>query len=149
MNIKQLFLAVISTATLSSCGATYFPPARNQYPSPTKPSTTNVMSRSDVEREYAELMKTYKPPTADVLNDLLNDSDPSSPTVSITIKNDSSCNMVFNITGNGITTKIPIAAGQMGYTMLKRGPYQLSGMVCNKIYRQNVNITDSHRITLQ
>lgn len=141
--MKKLLVVTGISCILTSCNVNYGGyPARNPYPNNNSASTANT------EREYNELIKTYKPETADVLNDLLNE-DASGPRTSISIENLSRCNMVLTISGNNFFKKIPIAAGKIGYTMLpKNQNYRLSGMVCNSSYQSTKFITSSYSIKL-
>jgi hypothetical protein len=130
---------------LISCSASY-----SSYPSypirtPSCPGST-VMS---TEREYAELIKTYKPETADVLTDLLNEDSPSNPRTSISVENKSPCNMVLTVSSTGFLKKIPIGSGKVGYTMVpKNRNYRLSGMLCNSSYDSTKYITTSYAIKI-
>lgn len=109
------------------------------------PSNNSV---SQTEREYQNLMKTYKSETAEVLTDLLNDST-DNPKTSITVKNKSRCNMVLTISGKNYYKKIPIGANKIGTAMvLKNQNYNFSGMVCNSVYQKTKYITGSFSITL-
>lgn len=109
------------------------------------PSNNSV---SQTEREYQNLMKTYKSETAEVLTDLLNDST-DNPKTSITVKNKSRCNMVLIISGKNYYKKIPIGANKIGTAMvLKNQNYNFSGMVCNSVYQKTKYITGSFSITL-
>ncbi|MET3035142.1 DUF6759 domain-containing protein [Chryseobacterium sp. NRRL B-14859] len=142
--MKKLLVFAGASFLLTGCSVNYGGyPIRNPYP-----TRNSGNSSANVEREYNELMKTYKPETTDVLNDLLNE-DPSSPKTSISIENQSRCNMVLTISGNNFFKKIPITAGKMGYTMLPRNQnYRLSGMVCNSSYQSTKFITSSYSIKL-
>lgn len=140
---KLLFFTGLSII-LTSCNVNYGNyPIRNPYPS------GNSGTAASTEREYSELIKTYKPETADVLNDLLNNDDPGSTRTSLSIENQSSCNMVLTVSGNNFFKKIPIAAGKIGYTMLpKNQNYRLSGMVCSSSYQSTKYITTSYSVKL-
>ncbi|MCW3160331.1 DUF6759 domain-containing protein [Chryseobacterium oryctis] len=140
---------ILSLLSLSSCSINYNSnyPARNQYPR-TSTSTTGNNSMSQTEREYQTLIKTYKSETAEVLTDLLNDSS-DSPKTSITVENNSRCNMVLTISGNNYFKKIPIGAGKIGSAMvMKNQNYNLSGMLCNSVYQKTKYITSSYNVTL-
>nr|WP_315025781.1 DUF6759 domain-containing protein [uncultured Chryseobacterium sp.] len=143
--MKKLLVIVASSLILTSCNVNYGSyPVRNPYPS------NNSGSAANTEREYNELIKTHKPETADVLNDLLNDDDPGSSRTSISVTNNSSCNMVLTVSGNNFFKKIPIAAGKTGYTMVpKNQNYSLSGMLCNSRYQSTKYISSSYSITLR
>lgn len=140
------FSGIIIFLVLSSCNANY----RTNYPPRISyPRVSNSSSASQVEREYNALIKSYKPETADVLNDLLNDDSPDNPKTSITIENKSRCNMVLTISGNNYFKKIPIAAGKIGSAMVpKNQNYNLSGTVCESVYQKTKFITSSYNITL-
>ncbi|RMZ58165.1 competence protein ComL [Chryseobacterium nematophagum] len=126
---------------VNSCTMNNYP-IRNNYPNYSNSSSANT------EREYNELLKTYKPETADVLTDLLNGSS-DSPQTSISIENKSRCNMVLTVSGNNFYRKIPIGAGKIGYAMIpKNQNYKLSGMVCQSAYSSSKYITNSYAITL-
>lgn len=105
-------------------------------------------SSVDTEREYNELMKTYKPPTEEALNDLLNENSDSSKTT-VMFRNASSCNLVLTISGNGFYEKIPIGAGKLGYAVVQKGSYNLSSLVCRSIYRGTKNFTTAVTVTLK
>ena len=144
MKKKLVFSGIITSMLLMSCSVNY-----NNYPvRKTYPSTSNTSSVVNTEREYNELLKTHKPETTEVLNDLLNDSSGSIKT-SFSVENKSRCNMVLTISGNNYYKKIPIGAGKIGYVMLpKNQSYQLSGMVCNSVYQSTKFISKSYSITL-
>ncbi|MFL9834864.1 DUF6759 domain-containing protein [Chryseobacterium terrae] len=142
-----LFLPII--LFLNSCGST-----SNHNNQPVrKPSTTsNTETKTDTsiqtEREYQALLKTYKPETAEVLNSLLNSSS-NSPEVSISVENKSNCNMVLTISGKNYFKKIPIAKNKTGSAMIpKNQNYNLSGMLCNSVYKKTKYITNSFSIKL-
>lgn len=141
-----LFSGFILAIVLSSCNANYTTssPAKRSYPR----TTSSTSSASQTEREYSTLIKTYKPETAEVLTDLLNDSS-DSPKTSVTIENKSRCNMVITISGNNYFKKIPIGAGKIGYAMVpKNQNYNLSGRVCESVYQKTKFITGSYNISL-
>lgn len=145
MKKKLIFSAITISLVLVSCSVNY-----NNYPArKTYPPTSNTSSSSvNTEREYNELLKTYKSETADVLNDLLNGSSDSSKT-SFSVENKSRCNMVLTISGNNYYKKIPIGANKIGSVMLpKNQSYKLSGMVCNSVYQSTKYISSSYSITL-
>ncbi|MEG0926571.1 MULTISPECIES: DUF6759 domain-containing protein [Chryseobacterium] len=144
--MKKLLALTGISLILTSCSANYGGyPIRNPYP-----TNNSGGSAANTAREYNELIKTYKPETAEVLSDLLNDDDPGNLRTSISVENKSSCNMVLTVSGNGFFKKIPIGAGKIGYTMVpKNQNYRLSGMVCNSSYQSTKYITSSYSITLR
>ncbi len=144
--MKKLLVFAGVSMILASCNVNYGSyPGRTSYPS----SNSNSGSRANTEREYSELIKTYKPETADVLNDLLNSDDPKNPKTSISVENKSPCNMVLTVSGNNFFKKIPIGSGKIGYTMvLKNQNYSLSGLICNSTYQSTKFITTSYSIKL-
>ncbi|AYZ15117.1 DUF6759 domain-containing protein [Chryseobacterium arthrosphaerae] len=142
--MKKLLVFAGVSLVLASCNVNYGGyPVRTSYPAGNSGSAANTA------REYNELMKTYKPETAEVLNDLLNSDDPGNPRTSISVENRSPCNMVLTVSGNGFFKKIPIGAGKIGYTMVtKNQNYRLSGMLCNSSYQSTKFITTSYSIKL-
>lgn len=114
-----------------------------------KPNNTSKPITSPDSDSYDELIKTYKPETAEVLNDLLNDNyDPQR--TSVMIDNKSNCNMVITIKGGGLEKKIPVGKQKLGHAMVNRNQqYTISGKVCGKNYRSTKYITDSYTITLK
>lgn len=144
--MKKLLVLTGISIILTSCSVNYGGyPIRNPYP-----TNSGGSSAANTEREYNELMKTYKPETAEVLSDLLNNDDPGNLKTSISVENKSPCNMVLTVSGNGFFKKIPIGAGKIGYTMVtKNQNYSLSGMLCNSRYQSNKFITSSYSITLR
>ncbi|WP_292010039.1 DUF6759 domain-containing protein [Chryseobacterium sp.] len=144
---KSIILSAV-LIILVSCNVNYNTryPIRKTFP--TVSGTNSRVSTAAVEREYNELLKTYKPETTEVLNDILSNST-DDPRTSITVENKSSCNMVLSINGNNYSKKIPIGAGKMGYAMVPRNQnYKLSGIVCGSTYQANKFITNSTSITL-
>lgn len=142
---RKIILGICISILLDSCNTTYSTGSLPPKSSLPKTVSTPV---SQTEQEYNTLIKTYKPETADVLTDLLNNSS-NSPKTSITVTNKSSCNMVLTITGKNYSKKIPIGAGKIGYAMvLKNQNYNLSGMVCNSVYKKTQFISSSYSITL-
>ncbi|RLJ34376.1 hypothetical protein CLU97_3884 [Chryseobacterium sp. 7] len=144
--MRKLFVFAGISLILASCNVNYGSyPGRTSYPYP----TSNAGNSANTEREYSELIKTYKPETADVLNDLLNSDDPKNPRTSISVENKSSCNMVLTVSGGNFFKKIPIGAGKIGYTMVpKNQNYRLSGVVCNSAYQSTKFVTTSYSIKL-
>ncbi|MCS3530722.1 DUF6759 domain-containing protein [Chryseobacterium sp. JUb7] len=143
--MRKLFLFATLILITYSCSVNY-----NNYPvKKTYPSTGNTNNSSiNTEGEYSELIKTYKPETTEVLNDLLNGSSDHSKT-SVSVHNKSRCNMVLTINGGGYYKKIPITAGKIGYAMVpKNQNYTLSGMVCSSAYNKKTFISSSYSITL-
>jgi len=142
--MKKLFMFSGTLCILTSCDANYATyPVRTSYPSRSGNAASNTNS------EYNELIKTYKPETTEVLNDLLNSDSPENPKTSITVENKSSCNMVLTVSGNNFFKKIPIAAGKIGYTMVpKNQNYKLSAMVCRSSYQSTKFISSSYSIKL-
>ncbi|MFZ4931914.1 DUF6759 domain-containing protein [Chryseobacterium sp. Mn2064] len=142
--MKKLLILSGIFLLLTSCNVNYGGyPTRSSYPSNNASNTVNT------EREYNELIKTYKAETADVLNDLLNSDSPSNPKTSISVTNKSNCNIVLTISGNNFFKKIPIGAGKIGYTMvLKNQNYRLSGMLCNSVYQSTKYITSSYSVSI-
>lgn len=142
--MKKLFIFTAISCILISCNANYSTyPIRTSYPSRSGSSVNNT------DREYNELIKTYKPETAEVLNDLLNSDSPGNPKTSISVENKSSCNMVLTVSGNNFFKKIPIAVGKIGYTMVpKNQNYKLSAMVCTSLYQSTQFISSSYSIKL-
>lgn len=116
--------------------------------SPTTALPSATPSADETEREFNELMKTYKPPTEEALNDLLGSSGDHSKTT-IMFRNGSSCNMVLAVYALGFEEKIPIPAGGMRYSVLRKGTYQLSGRVCQSIYRSTKTFTQSVTLTFK
>ncbi|WP_312286458.1 DUF6759 domain-containing protein [Chryseobacterium gleum] len=145
--MKKLLVFAGFSVILAGCNVNYGGyPGRTSYPYPAGNSAGN---RANTEREYNELIKTYKPETAEVLNDLLNNDDPQNPRTSISVENKSSCNMVLTISGGNFFKKIPIGAGKIGYTMVpKNQNYRLSGVLCNSTYQSTKFITTSYSIKL-
>ncbi|MFP3599014.1 DUF6759 domain-containing protein [Chryseobacterium sp. SIMBA_029] len=142
--MKKLFIFSGISCILISCNANYGTyPIRTTYPSRSGSAVNNTDS------EYNELIKTYKPETAEVLNDLLNSDSPGNPKTSISVENKSSCNMVLTVSGNNFFKKIPIAVGKIGYTMVpKNQNYKLSAMVCRSPYQSTQFISSSYSIKL-
>lgn len=145
--MKKLFVLAGVSLVLTSCNVNYGGyPIRNPYPTNNRGNAGNA---ANTEREYNELIKTYKPETTEVLNDLLNNDDPANPRTSISVENKSRCNMVLTVSGNNFFKKIPIGAGKIGYTMVpKNQNYRLSGMLCNSSYQSTKFITSSYSIKL-
>lgn len=113
---------------------------------PSRPTSPVVIKQT--ETEFEQLIKTYKPETAKVLEDLLNGAD-GNPNTSITVENKSVCNMVLTVSGPNFFKKIPIPAGKIGSTMVpKNQKYNLSGMVCNALYQKTKLVSSSYSITI-
>ncbi|WP_288244762.1 DUF6759 domain-containing protein [uncultured Chryseobacterium sp.] len=150
MNKYFSFSATIIILFLNSCGSTGYTknyPVRKPVvrPSATGSSTT---SAAQTEREYQALIKTYKSETAEVLTYLLNDSS-KDPRTSITVENNSRCNMVLTISGNNYFKKVPIAANKIGAVMVpKNQNYNLSGMICDAIYQKTKFISEPYDVKL-
>lgn len=143
---KLSALSVFSLLLLlnTGCSVNY-----SNYPTRTTPSSGSASTAFNTEREYAELSRTYKPETTEVLNDLLNGDSASNPKTSISVENRSRCNMVLTVSGNGFFKKIPIASGKVGYTMVpKNQNYKLSGMLCNSSYQSTKFISTSYAVKL-
>lgn len=147
---KLLLFSLFIILFLNSCGTVSQNTKQlTRRPSPIPSNIgTKTNSVTQTEREYQALLKTYKPETAEVLNSLLNDSS-NSPTVSISVENNSNCNMVLTISGKNYFKKIPIAAHKTGATMVPKDQnYNLSGMLCSSVYEKTKFITNSFSIKL-
>lgn len=144
--MKKLFLFSGILLILTSCNVNYGSyPVRSNRPSP----NTNTSSANNTEREYNELIKTYKPETAEVLNDLLNSDSPDNTKTSLSVENKSSCVMVLTVSSTNFFKKIPIAAGKIGYTMVpKNQTYKLSATICRSPYQSTKFISSSYSIKL-
>lgn len=140
--MKKLLVLSGYILILNSCSSNY-----HTYPMK-KPEISSNNVINNTEREYHELLKTYKPETAEVLTDLLNGPS-GNPKTSITVENNSRCNMVLTISGKNYLKKIPIGAGKIGTAMvLKDQNYNLYGKVCESVYQKTKFITTSYNITL-
>ncbi|MDN4012849.1 competence protein ComL [Chryseobacterium gambrini] len=145
--MKKFFPSVFIILVLSSCEATHYRTTNNSVKS-TPPTSAGVRnpSANQTELEYQTLIKTYKSETAAVLTDLLNGSE-DSPNTSITVENNSRCNMVLTISGNNYFKKIPIGANKIGSAMVpKNQNYNISGMVCNSVYNKTKFISSSYNV---
>lgn len=142
--MKKLFAFSGISFALMSCSANY-----GSYPIRTSSIPNTGSTAMNTEQEYAELIKTYKPETADVLNDLLNEDSPTNPRTSISVENKSLCNMVLTVSSTGFFKKIPIGSGKVGYTMVpKNRNYRLTGMLCNSSYNSTKFVTTSYAIKI-
>lgn len=135
----KFFLTLFTFLVLVSCNLANYPGLG---------SSPTATSAGESEREFNELMKTYKPPTEEALNDLLNENSDSTKTT-VMFRNASSCNIVLTVSGNGYLEKIPIPAGKLGYAVLKKGTYSLSSLVCRSIYRGTKTFTTAVTVTLK
>lgn len=134
--MKKLPIVFVIFMVLNSCGSTY-----NNYP------VTNSPSNS--ERDYSEVLKTYKSETAEVLTYLLNETSPNDPKTALTVENTSRCNMVLTVSSNNYYKKIPIGAGKIGFVMIpKNQAYKLSGMICQSVYQTSKYITSAYSVKL-
>lgn len=134
--MRKLSIGLVIFLILNSCGTTY-----SNYP------TSN--SSTHTEREYHEVLKTYKSETAEVLTYLLNETSPNDPKTALTVENTSKCNMVLTVSSNNYYKKIPIGAGKIGSVMIpKNQTYKLSGMLCQSVYQTSKYITSAYSIKL-
>lgn len=144
---EKIIFGICLSFLFTSCSTNYNT-ASSSFPKSSQPRAASTPSISQTEQEYSTLIKTYKPETADVLTDLFNESSNTSKT-SVTVTNKSRCNMVLTITGKNYSKKIPISAGKIGYAMVpKNQNYNLSGMVCNSVYKNTQFVSSSYSITL-
>ncbi|MCY1663586.1 MULTISPECIES: DUF6759 domain-containing protein [Chryseobacterium] len=149
--MKKLFsFTVMIIIVLNSCETTHYrtnnDAVKNPHKNPNTVSRTSTANQTEL--EYQTLIKTYKSETAAVLTDLLNGSE-DSPNTSITVENNSRCNMVLTISGNNYFKKIPIGANKIGSAMVpKNQNYNISGMVCNSVYQKTKFISSSYNVTL-
>lgn len=149
--MKKLFpFAVMIIIVLNSCETTHYRTTSDSVKNPKANSNAGnrTSTANQTELEYQTLLKTYKSETAAVLTDLLNGSE-DSPNTSITVENNSRCNMVLTISGNNYFKKIPIGANKIGSAMVpKNQNYNISGMVCNSVYQKTKFISSSYNVTL-
>ncbi|REC40738.1 MULTISPECIES: DUF6759 domain-containing protein [Chryseobacterium] len=149
--MKKLFpFTVMIIIVLNSCETTHYRTTSGSVKNlKTNSNAANITSTANqTELEYQTLLKTYKSETAAVLTDLLNGSE-DSPNTSITVENNSRCNMVLTISGNNYFKKIPIGANKIGSAMVpKNQNYNISGMVCNSVYNKTKFISSSYNVTL-
>lgn len=134
--MKKLLVCSVNIFVLNSCMPTY-----SSYPATN--STVNT------EKEYQEVLKTYKSETAEVLTYLLNGESPEEPNTALTVENTSRCNMVLTVSGNKYYKRIPIGAGKIGSVMIpKNQTYKLSGMLCKSSYQTTKFISNSYSVKL-
>ncbi|MCU7618363.1 competence protein ComL [Chryseobacterium sp. PBS4-4] len=134
--MRTLFVWSAILFVLNSCMPSY-----NNYPV--------VNSPSNAEREYQEVLKTYKSETAEVLTYLLNGESPEETKTALTVENTSSCNMVLTVSGNNYFKRIPIGKGKIGSAMIpKNQTYQLSAIVCKSSYLTSKFIATSYSVKL-
>jgi hypothetical protein len=134
--MKRLFVCSTILFVLKSCVPTY-----NDYPT--------INSSSNTEREYQEVLKTYKSETAEVLTYLLNGESPEETRTALIVENTSRCNMVLTVSGNNYFKRIPIGKGKIGSVMIpKNQTYQLSGIVCKSSYQTSKFISSSYSVKL-
>ncbi|MDO3425399.1 competence protein ComL [Chryseobacterium sp. APV1] len=149
--MKKLFsFTVMIIIVLNSCETTHYRTNNSAVKNPHTNSSTvsRTSTANQTELEYQTLLKTYKSETAAVLTDLLNGFE-DSPNTSITVENNSRCNMVLTISGNNYFKKIPIGANKIGSAMVpKNQNYNISGMVCNSVYQKTKFISSSYNVTL-
>lgn len=142
--MKKIF-AFLILFLVASCEPKYSV-QRSGNTNPPKPASPVVIRQT--ETEFEQLMKTHKSETAKVLEDLLNGSE-GNPNTSISVENNSVCNMVLTISGPNFFKKIPIPAGKIGATMVpKNQNYNLSGMVCRSVYKKTKFVDSSYYITI-
>lgn len=145
--MKKIGGLILSLFAFLSCEPVHHVQRGNSKPTVT--SKPNKPSHTSSEDSYEELIKTYEPETADVLNDLLN-SDYDSKRTSLIIDNRTNCNFVINIKGGGLNKKIPITKGKLGHVMVNRNSqYSITGNVCGKNYKSSKYISDSYTIILK
>ncbi|WP_336717079.1 DUF6759 domain-containing protein [Chryseobacterium mucoviscidosis] len=149
--MKKFFsFTVMIIIVLNSCETTHYRTTSDSVKNlKTNSNAGNrTFTANQTELEYQTLLKTYKSETAAVLTDLLNGSE-DSPNTSITVENNSRCNMVLTISGNNYFKKIPIGANKIGSAMVpKNQNYNISGMVCNSVYNKTKFISSSYNVTL-
>ncbi|WP_312078793.1 DUF6759 domain-containing protein [Chryseobacterium sp.] len=138
-------LALLLLTIIFSCGTkTISPKTVTKVPA----QKANPVAINQTETEYEQLIKTYKPETAKVLEDLLNGSE-GNPNTSISLENKSACNMVLTISGPNYFKKIPIPAGKIGSVMVpKNQNYNLSGMVCRSVYQKTKFVSSSYSVAV-
>ncbi len=133
----------ITIFLLQSCEPTYHA-TRNEG------SQSTISSNQSINYDnYDELIKAYKPETAEVLTDLLNDSS-SSPRTSIVIDNQTNCNFVVTVKSGNLLKKIPATKGKLSYVMVdKNQNYTITGNICGRNFKQSERVVDSYKITLK
>ncbi|QCX53354.1 DUF6759 domain-containing protein [Elizabethkingia sp. JS20170427COW] len=139
--MKKIILLIGGLGMLQSC-FTYSYPSASSFPSTRYPS-------SNSNQKYDELVKTYKPDTEEVLNDLLGSSSADNPRTSLVVKNNSRCNIVLTISTVNFVKKVPIAAGETGYSILNKNNYNLSAMVCGRVFKQRISLYSSQQLDLR
>lgn len=99
-------------------------------------------------REFAQLMandqKNKTKETAEVLNYLLNDTDPEDLKTAAVITNNSNCDIIVRLTGTQSSDvyNLPVARNSKNQFTIRKGTYLMKSNVCNAKYESQKSITE-------
>ncbi|MBN9313977.1 MAG: hypothetical protein BGO40_04565 [Chryseobacterium sp. 39-10] len=99
-------------------------------------------------REFAQLMendqKNKTKETAEVLNYLLNDTDPKDLKTAAVITNNSNCDIIVRLISkeNNVSYLLPIARSSKNQFVIRKGNYLMKSNVCNAKYESQKNISE-------
>lgn len=111
-----------------------------------KPVNTSRL-KEEVKRDVAKNgSNTNHKGTADLLNHLFN-SDPSSKTAYVQIKNRSKCNLIVKLNGKKFYN-LGVPASSENFILVEKGNYSITTSVCDAKYSSTKNIAKDVVITL-
>lgn len=122
---------------------------RCTYPAAGNSSTTN--SVMDETEEYEALLKTdaldKNQRAAEAVNQFLNDNI-TDPRAALLFKNNTNCNIIMRISGNGKNYRIPLEKKNVNYIVVDKGYYQFKAQLCRAEYASSKQLTESLEINL-
>lgn len=108
----------------------------------------------DEKSEFSALMEKDKinknKVTAEVLNYLLNESDPRDFRTAIVIENKSNCDMILRMVrlNKNLVYNLPVARNSKNQFVIEKGNYTLKSKICKANYYSQKNIADALSLKL-
>ncbi len=140
--MKKWFACVLFSAFTISCSSFNYGSSGSSNPKP------NYQTEA---QEFAQLMELdsidKKERSAEAVNLLLNES-PSDLRAAILFKNQSNCDIIIRVSGNGKTYNLPVPKNKLNYIVLDKGTYSFNSKLCRAVYRDTKTLTGSIDVTL-
>lgn len=118
---------------------------------PVSTSSSSPNSVVDETEEYEALLKTdaidKNQRAAEAVNQFLNDSH-SDPRAALLFKNNTNCNIIIRISGNGKNYRVPVAKMNVNYLVLDKSYYTFKANLCRAKYSSSKQLTESLEINL-
>lgn len=129
-----------------NCEPVYYR-TQNGVKTPSSGTKAYSSEASEFQALIAEYEKTKDQRAAEAVSQFLNDST-SDPQAAVLFKNNTSCNIIIRINGNGKSISFPVEKNSINYLMLDKGTYTFKANLCKAKYSSGKTLTESLEIAI-